>query len=785
MPKQTHRHNDLKGKILSGLTVLSLVSVPFVWKMPNILPLVSVGGLASSTLYYRKVGYRPSKLEKQFIETKNKLAEQAQQLKSDRELLDIEKTNLKSNFDKWRDEELVRIEQIRKNRLDDAEKIIQSKLSEVEELAKSKIQETNQWIAQQRRELERRGQELIDREESLEQRALAIAEQIKQTEAESIKRIEEREVAGLAELQEKADTLEAYRQQLEKDRQALEQEKIQLIEEIQAVERQWEQKWLEQEERHQEDYKQIEQVYSNVAGSYAAENWALKRPDYFDPPTNTEEYAANDVMRVLSQHDIFAKAPILKSNDRGFKLSFKVLPVKFKVKGEDIPEKSLSAGEAYKIINGKLIPDLAATVPGCESPPVVKPTYQGIEIYFDTTGVNWEEIEPRSANSIHESSSTIFDLFASTYHIGLEGATGRGKTTTTKNILRAMAQELGEDNLTIKVGTGKPDDGLREFDTVVGNKKALTLLKFAADLVQERLDIHISDWDAQRPLTKFKDKFIFFFDEISDLAEWANSNDPEVKEFLIDNGFPLDKKGEPVKDIVGLLLKRCWRLGRSLGIMILIAGQNLNASALGVQVIDLENMGMIYVGTGAKKGIEVRGLRSEKNYFHKQYSLRVMAGQEFFAFFVTGAGDCWLAALPEHGWDKFAMTISQSGQEFEAGQGRSASSGHPEVPNSGGQNPDWDEVKRKLEESLRRSDEVNQVEGYDLKIIPWKSDADPKKLVDSARPRIEKLVREGMINPKQIAIKIWGDVVDTRKKPYNGKPGAKHFIELIIKEIQR
>ncbi len=62
MAKPTHPSNELKGRILSGFTVLSLVSVPFVWRMPNILPLVLTGGFASSALYYKKVGYKPSKL---------------------------------------------------------------------------------------------------------------------------------------------------------------------------------------------------------------------------------------------------------------------------------------------------------------------------------------------------------------------------------------------------------------------------------------------------------------------------------------------------------------------------------------------------------------------------------------------------------------------------------------------------------------------------------------------------------------------------------------------------
>jgi hypothetical protein len=795
MPKQAHQANDFKGKILSGLTVLSLVSVPFVWRMPNILPLVSVGGLVSSSLYYRKVGYRPSKLEKQFIETHNKLSEQAQQLKSDREILNIEKTNLKSNFDKWRDEELVRIEQIRKNRLDDAEKIIQSKLSEVEELAKSKIAETHEWIAQQRRELERRGQDLIDREESLEQRALAIAEQIKQAEAESIKRVEEREAAGLAEFQEKVGILEAYRQQLEKDRQALEQEKVQLIEEVQAVERQWEQKWLEQEERHQEDYKQLEQVYSNVAGSYAAENWALKRPDYFDPPTNTEEYAANDVMKLLAQHDIFAKAPILKSDDRGFRLGFKVLPVKHKVKGEEITEKSLSAGEAYKIISGKLLPDLATVVPGCESSPKVSPTYQGLEIYFDTTGVNWEEVEAKLPDNVHEPSKNIFDLFKRSYHLGLVGGTGRGKTTTTDNLLGAATIELGRENVEIKVSAGKPDESLRKYKCVVSNEKGLLLLKEAADLIEERLQLHIREFEAGKPLTKFDKKIIYFFDEISDLAQWAhNLGDPSVVDFLMQNDFPLDKKGNPVSNVVGLLLKRCWRLGRSLGIMIIIAGQNLMPSQLGVNTTDLLNMGMLYLGTSSKSGIEERGTsRGEKNYLLRQYGMRVKAGQEFFGLFSDAAGDSWLASLPSPGEYSAWEVVTQAGQEFEGGLGEDDQQNRlrmPNLPNLDPDNPDdiakfqasLESLKRKPDESLGKVEPKSSFKPRFEGLVPWKLDADPTNLVKSAEPQIISLIREGRTKPSDIVKAIWGEV-DFRSRPYNGKSGVKTLIEKLVKDL--
>ncbi len=795
MARQAHPTNELKGTILSGFTVLSLVAIPFVWKMPNILPLVSVGGLASSTLYYRKVGYSPSKLEKKFLETQNKLSEQAQQLKSDRELLDIEKANLKSNFDKWRDEELVRIEQTRKSRLDDAEKIIESKLQEVERLAQSKLNDTEDWIAQQRQELERSGQELVDREDVLEHRALAIAEQIKLAEAESVKRIEGREAVGLGELQQKVDVLEAYRQQLDKDRQALEQEKAQLIQEVQAVERQWEQKWLEQEERHQEDYKQLELVYTNVAGTYAAENWALKRPDYFDPPTNTQEYAANDVMRLLAQHDIFAKAPILKSDDRGFRLNFKVLPVKHKVRGEEIVEKSLSAGEAYKIITGKLLPDLATVVPGCESAPKVAPTYQGLEIYFDTTGVDWEAVNVKHPDEVHEPSKNIFDLFKRSYHLGLVGGTGRGKTTTTDNLLGAATIELGRENVEIKVSAGKPDEALRKYNCVVSNEKGLLLLKEAADLIEERLQLHIREFEAGKSLSKFSRKIIYFFDETSDLAQWAhNLGDPNVVDFLIENEFPLDKKGNPVSNMVGVLLKRCWRLGRSLGIMIIIAGQNLMPSQLGVNEVDLLNMGILYLGTSSKKGIEERGTsRGEKNYLIRQYAMRVKAGQEFFGLFSDAAGDSWLGSLPSPGEYSAWEVVTQAGQELGAVLGEDELQRRlsmPNLPNLDPDNPNdiakfqasLEKLKRKPDESLDQVEPKSDFQPRFEGLMPWKRDADPAHLVKSAEPQIISLIRAGKTKPSDIVTAIWGEV-EFRSRPYNSKFGVKALIEKLVKDL--
>jgi hypothetical protein len=62
-------------------------------------------------------------------------------------------------------------------------------------------------------------------------------------------------------------------------------------------------------------------------------------------------------------------------------------------------------------------------------------------------------------------------------------------------------------------------------------------------VIEQRLQLHIREFEAGTPLTKFSKKIIYFFDEISDLAQWAhNLGDPDVVEFLRDNDFPLDEK---------------------------------------------------------------------------------------------------------------------------------------------------------------------------------------------------------------------------------------------------
>lgn len=705
--KNIHQHT-FKSTVLSGFTMLSLVGIPLAWRIPNLIPLVVAGGFTSSAIYYKRVGYIPSKLEKQFIETAKELEEKEKLLKADRQNLETEKTNLNNNFEKWRSEELARIEKFRQERLNDAESIIKAKLDQIDQLSQSKLKETDELIASRVRELDRRSEDLSQRETAIEEKAFELATQIKQAEQESLHRLELIERGKQEELTARANELELYRQQLDADREVLLQEREQLLKDVEALERQWQQKWLDQEERHQDEYKQLEVVYESIAGGYARENLALKQPDLFEPPKGELERIANSVMQVLGEHNIFAKNPHLEDDDRGFKLTFRVLRLKLKLGKQEIEEHTLTAGEAYKLIQGKLLPDLVAEVPNCLQA-AVRPIYHGVEIYFDTTGVNWKNYNPSSPDTVHDSGKTIFDLFASTYHLGLEGSTGRGKTTTTKNILRAMKQELGENNVVIKVAAGKPDEGLREFDAVVSPEKVLLRLKEAADLVDERLNIHVVDWDANRPLTIFDQKFIYFFDEISDAATWANSNDPEVQQFLVDNDFPLDKDDKPVKNVVGILLNRCWRLGRSLGIMILVAGQNLNPSIFGLQLKDMENMGMIYVGTGAKRGIEIRGLPSEKNYYRKQYSLRIKEGQEFFAFFCSGSGDCWFDELPEHGWVKESVFYEGAMDTQVGGEGdKSSGIALAERPESG----DIENLKASLSKALQSNHSTNSPPGH-------------------------------------------------------------------------
>jgi hypothetical protein len=282
---------------------------------------------------------------------------------------------------------------------------------------------------------------------------------------------------------------------------------------------------------------------------------------------------------------------------------------------------------------------------------------------------------------------------------------------------------------------------------------------------------------------------------VSDLAQWAhNLGDPDVVEFLKSHDFPLDEKGNPVKNIVGILLKRCWRLGRSLGIMIVIAGQNLMPSQLGVNIDDLQNMGILYLGTSSKKGIEERGTsRGEKNYLIRQYAMRVKSGQEFFGLFSDAAGDSWLASLPSPGEYSAWEVATQAGQDFEAVSGENKPQNPlsmPNLPNLDPDNPDdiakfqssLEQLKRKPDKSLDKVEPPSDFKPRFGGLMHWKRDSDPANLVKSAEPQIISLIREGKTKPSDIVAAIWGEV-DFRSRPYNGKLGVKSLIEKLVKDL--
>jgi hypothetical protein len=219
---------------------------------------------------------------------------------------------------------------------------------------------------------------------------------------------------------------------------------------------------------------------------------------------------------------------------------------------------------------------------------------------------------------ILEPTSEHFTAFIENcYHIGLFGPTRIGKTITMNNILGAMQQRLG-NTAELIVGDAKLSTALKALKPrYLGARECLIGLRDAADEIQHRIDLREADYRSDRPLTNFSsDQRIYFFDEINEvIARFNTPVDPTDIEWLKDHDFPL-------KYAVSTYLFRIWRMEAELGILSLIAGQNLMANVLKINIVDLENLGLMFMSGAISVGIQYRCKGSEKAEMEEQYRLR-------------------------------------------------------------------------------------------------------------------------------------------------------------------
>lgn len=460
-------------------------------------------------------------------------------------------------------------------------------------------------------------------------------------------------------LQEREEThetaiLEEYRSRIE----ALQEKELALeLQEKQMLEG-FEREWTEREG-----------FYSQIADAAIQEAQNLKQPD-LPAGGSPHELLARDAIKFLREHGIIAKHTLVKTLPKQrFEVLFSVLPI--------TPTAQDSSGvrnlaEAYKKIEKELLKPLRTVVIGCNSDPSVEPIslpFSGLKLTFDVSGIDWdarqkvEKLDP--VNLLPEPPPEHFeDFIRRAPHIGFFGATRVGKTVGMNNVIGVMQKVLG-DNATLIVGDAKLSAELKALrPRYLGAKECLHGLRDASNEVQHRIDLRHDDYNHNRPLRTFDhDKRIYLFDEINEvIRRFNNPVDPDDIEFLQENDFPR-------RFAVSTYLMRIWQMGAELAVMSLIAGQNLMAQTLKINIVDLENVGLMYLGGAISVGINYRCKGSEKNAMEQEFETRRELKEQFpddpkfkfYAMFANSGDRPYFARMPAPG--HYAIAGLESGLE--------------------------------------------------------------------------------------------------------------------------
>jgi len=456
---------------------------------------------------------------------------------------------------------------------------------------------------------------------------------------------------------------------------------------IQEAQDHYDAKHAELESRHEKLLAAIEAemqeqktFYTELVGEALSEAHKLKKPD-LPAGGSPYELLARDAIRTLYEYGVIVKQPVVKPLTKSrFELSFAILPIEpAPTNGSNKATKIhfvRNLSEAYKLIERDLLKPLRAAVPGCNSDPSVEPIsvpFAGIKLTFDVSGIDWVEQEKLEKTNpallLQEPSPEHFQTFIQrASHIGLFGGTRVGKTVAMNNIIAVQQQLLG-GNAKLIVGDAKLSVEIRALrPAYLGAEECLLMLRDASDEVQKRIDLRAEDYRQNRPLRLFDhDKRIYLLDEINEvISRFNNPLDPKDIEFL-------DAHEMPKRFAVSIYLLRIWRMGAELGLLSLIAGQNLMANVLKMNIVDLENLGILFVGGAISVGIGYRCKGNERTAMEQEFQQRRALREQFpdepqfkyYAMFALANEKPYMAKMP--GVGEYAVTLDADGQNaFDA-----------------------------------------------------------------------------------------------------------------------
>lgn len=458
--------------------------------------------------------------------------------------------------------------------------------------------------------------------------------------------------------------------QIEAERDRLQQQEDALNERERLMLQQFEQEWAARED-----------FYGAIAQAAINESASLKQPDL---PTGTspEELLAREAIRCLYEHGIVVKKPFVRPLPASrFELHFEVLPVL--VDGtRSTPIRS--TGEALKQIAKDLLKPLRIAVPGCCADPSIEPIPGGLKLVFDVSGTDWTALareRQAQASAIADPDPSHLAIFIKENpQICLMGDSGEGKTTLINHLIALMAQEFGDDvGLILTNPKPNEDTDLSTLKYADFDASIFGLLEAATEILY-RLQLNTSALLERRtipahPLPVFT-PLIYFFDEFSEIAGVWNRCKPEIMAEVLDDFtrcLPPEKlhvmdfirKRVSPGSFAGDLLKFCWRVGRSEKVKLLIAGQNLKASSIGVLVTDLHQTAIVYLGEAMREGMDKRVSPWQKEslqqeYAHRSQQVAAKKASRFYGLFVPKGSKAYFATLPVAGAGSNENTFGNS-----------------------------------------------------------------------------------------------------------------------------
>ena len=416
-------------------------------------------------------------------------------------------------------------------------------------------------------------------------------------------------------------------------------------------------------DRLQQDIQGMKMVFAKAYNAKDAELNKYLKPGYA-PNESIAHSVVNTVLDFLYEQGVNLEWRQTVTEGHTFKIVLQ-------------PRNPALLADVYKRVKDLREP-LISRFPNCKKAPHVEVVDRGIQLLADTSGIDYEAELAKKMEAKTKPDEPPMERFVQffsekAHQVAILGASGGGKTTLIGNIVGVFAADLGGEKVRLVITNPKPSQQSAKLGRAKYRnwKTAIFGLLEAAVEIQYRLNLNerAEEENPEKPDYPNHYPTIFLFDEYSQIAsKWNSVTQDKFEQAIEEFRLTLDLQRQKVLEevaqdlkpnkLAGELLKFCWQVGRSEKVKIIIAGQNLMPSILGINKIDIWNPGFVILGDLVSWGIENRAYDFQVNELKQQYRLRVELAQKeprqgFFALFCPPREKSYFQLLPSEGAYKF------------------------------------------------------------------------------------------------------------------------------------